>query len=1398
MSKRQNPLRAKPSKGRAKHERVCLLVLGMHRSGTSALTRVMSLLGADLPATLLGGRRENLASNAKGHWESEPIVRLNDEIFDSAGISWRSPETMPDQWYQSVRFEQFRKQAQEVLESEFGHSPLFVLKDPRVCKLVPFWMSVIEDAEIKPAIVSMVRSPQEVADSLLQRNGLDRPLGILMWLRYALRSERDSRRKTRVYLSYEGLLADWQSSAQTVSDAFRIRWPSSSAERAERITGFLSESEWHHRRGVALDLRGDVGSWAAEAYGIFNQWVQNGQSAADYPNLDSIAQRLDETIQPLLASLLVSYEKSTTVQKLQSLRTSADRQIDDMKAQLRSLREQVSSLAKESEIPLPGTFDINSSDDVEAAAINLDGLALEIKAQREAARRELEDLSAQQERVNAELSLVKEELQSKKAELKREKHDFASREAKAHDLLNLERDQRLAVEAKLDQTQSVNATLLIIRGRFEAAIGDLVRLREEREAIQRRSKGDQRKLQDLESQFAHVQAQLEDVQKRSKYDREKLRGERDKVRAALAAVREDRALRLAERDNCIKELTRSVKRAEKKLEKSRQLQCDLKAETQASSTRQRAPVTQLLRSLLPGSQRQRLLKNIELVKDSGLFDAIYYLERYPDLQGDPSELLEHYVRYGGAEGRAPSAAFDGHEYRERYPDVAAKGLNPLIHFLKYGKAEGRTFNPVRTDMLAPFGDDEATSTSVSDNAEAGESKGTELFDSTLVKSPDLIASASAVDQENEELSSPAIEPLTVDSFSALAVGAADWRRSSELVEPTALVVGNIAVAVKNEPDNLHSSLALQWFDILNCSNPVNAPDDACNAVRRTLYEDRLIIEDAWLSSDFALRIRFCAHGSDPLVVRCCQPKDDGAVSLCTEQLLTAHGLIVIDITLASRFTPILLVVTDHQGRLIDSTLLPFPTLLRGGLHHGELIDYSRSSGGWAAHEEYASKLLIAFAAPSREFAVRDVSVALLNANGTEPVFSEAFRNWLHRQFNLDVKAKLGSTSDNLALLVLTEQIQAPAPTENAIRTAGRTLLIGENAIPSLGILLAKEADLANASAMRTIVVDELTRRPLRAVDYPVIDCGREALPQQAFEPALTPSPRQSHSTIVVSISFSTGDIHDVRSAFPASNDVLSAVSEMIAVEDTPISAIITCSGSVDALSELLASLVRQQSASALECLLIGTVPDVPDSILLPFDAGRPVTLVRPGGEGGTMLSRLHATVQQATHDRLLLVDDQKVLHDPRTLGVLNSLCALDEIGTAGCHIVTETENKKAIAEFRTRAAYLPLSRDRHSPALTRPDAGGLALPSVYPVLANPIGFLMTKREVWPFEAGNSDDTEEGRQQSAVCLGLAIISGGKLNIATSLVSVSEYGETSHIAIQAPLATLPPHLLMLEEY
>ncbi|MGE3843534.1 MAG: hypothetical protein AB7I50_18340 [Vicinamibacterales bacterium] len=267
-----------------------MMVLGMHRSGTSALTRVFNLLGCDLPQTLIGANRTNEA----GHWEAAPVARLNDQILESAGSTWDDWSEVNPDWFASPRSEEFREKAVEVLAAEFGASRIFVLKDPRICRLAPFWLGVLGHSGIRPIIVLPLRNPRDVAKSLKARNDFEPGFSSLLWLRHVLDSERATRGLPRCFTGYDDLLANWPSVMQHVCSRTGVAWPRYSAKTAAEIDSFLSDRFRHHNEkpGTAVENH-PLSRWLRETYAIMLDWIRSGERAEDLPRLDAIRDELN-------------------------------------------------------------------------------------------------------------------------------------------------------------------------------------------------------------------------------------------------------------------------------------------------------------------------------------------------------------------------------------------------------------------------------------------------------------------------------------------------------------------------------------------------------------------------------------------------------------------------------------------------------------------------------------------------------------------------------------------------------------------------------------------------------------------------------------------------------------------------------------------------------------------------------------------------------------------------------------------------------------------------------------------------------------------------------------------------------------------------------------------------
>jgi hypothetical protein len=202
-------------------EKKLIFVLGMHRSGTSVLARMLNLLGVDLGVNLIEAQA---GVNEKGFWEHTEVVEINEALLSRLDSCWYDIRPLPASWWQDPQLDDLKDRAGTFLETAFS-SELSVIKDPRLCLLLPFWQQVAEAAGWAPVVVLANRHPHEVAASLCKRDPLDDSTARLLWLRYFHEAETHSRQLPRCLVDYQRLLNDWRTVAQTISDELGIQWP---------------------------------------------------------------------------------------------------------------------------------------------------------------------------------------------------------------------------------------------------------------------------------------------------------------------------------------------------------------------------------------------------------------------------------------------------------------------------------------------------------------------------------------------------------------------------------------------------------------------------------------------------------------------------------------------------------------------------------------------------------------------------------------------------------------------------------------------------------------------------------------------------------------------------------------------------------------------------------------------------------------------------------------------------------------------------------------------------------------------------------------------------------------------------------------------------------------------
>ncbi len=260
----------------------CIVVLGMHRSGTSALARVLSLAGAELPKHVMSANQ----SNERGYWEPERLVALNDEILADAGISWHNwsaanPAVGPE------KAAYYRKAIVRIITEEYDSAPLLLIKDPRICRLVQLWRAALAEGRMEAVFAVSLRNPLEVARSLEERDGLPLIHGCLLWLRYVLDMETGTRDARRVFVPYHELLRDpAQTAAGVASHLNGACWTPNEDVRSE-IRSFI-DPELRHHVAELEDLRQLVPLYSplAETYEAVSTLVRQPTDATACRQLD--------------------------------------------------------------------------------------------------------------------------------------------------------------------------------------------------------------------------------------------------------------------------------------------------------------------------------------------------------------------------------------------------------------------------------------------------------------------------------------------------------------------------------------------------------------------------------------------------------------------------------------------------------------------------------------------------------------------------------------------------------------------------------------------------------------------------------------------------------------------------------------------------------------------------------------------------------------------------------------------------------------------------------------------------------------------------------------------------------------------------------------------------------
>lgn len=608
-----------------------LIVIGMHRSGTSVLARLLNMMGVYFGPE--GSSTGANAENPKGFWERTEVRSLNDQVLFAAGCDWNRVARFELAKVPAEALADFRNKARRLILDMDAHRP-WLIKEPRLCLLMSLWRPLLEI----PVCLHVVRDPREVALSLERRNQIPVGVGKALWARYVGDSLRDAQGMPMVHVRYEDMMANPVAEAARIHDALvdlgvgGLRMPS-----AAEILAFVDPALRHHNEAAASvedefgKLYADVASGRGFDPAVFSRASGLGiEALLDYeaglpafsppelPGWDAVG----------IATRGLRSELAQARSRIQALEAE--------KAGLESerglVRDRVARL--ESELLGANGQVMRTTSQLAVHASEVDALRKQLAD----ARAELERVSMRAmdaDVIREELALARSELDSLDAIRAGEVADLQGRLAEADSRL-ADTQVRLAeaqrgFKEESRKRQQVEASLAL---RFEE-IGKLTRLIVKRE----------KEAQETSGEYALA------TWRRAREARE-LTAERDMLQARLGSVLSSWSWR-----------------------SMRPLRAMLR-------------LVGLRRHAGDGGEGD-LGRELALLRSSEMFDAAWYLEAYPDVSKSGMDAAVHYLQFGVAEGRDPGPGFSTRSYLSRNGDVANAGVNPLVHYMLHGKKEGR-------------------------------------------------------------------------------------------------------------------------------------------------------------------------------------------------------------------------------------------------------------------------------------------------------------------------------------------------------------------------------------------------------------------------------------------------------------------------------------------------------------------------------------------------------------------------------------------------------------------------------------------------------------------------------------------------------------------------------------
>jgi hypothetical protein len=319
---------------------VLVAVLGMHRSGTSAIARALEVVGVALGDRLMPGAKDN----EKGFWEDLDVVALNDRALACLGRNWSSLTPVSAEENEALRRAGLVDDAAALLQRRLAAYPRYGFKDPRCARLARMWREAMSRVETPSVAVVTLRHPLSVADSLARRDQLGAERSHLLWLDHTLSCLAATADLPRLVLDFDRLMEDPQ------AEALRLGALVGAAPEAAALDAFarefLDERLRHSRRGDD-ELPGDGGPLSRLLLEVYRALKTVAEGRLDEAALEARVAEWCERFAVWRPILMAADSPNTVEQRLGRLAHERATAAERRQAELQKALDEAQALAGE-------------------------------------------------------------------------------------------------------------------------------------------------------------------------------------------------------------------------------------------------------------------------------------------------------------------------------------------------------------------------------------------------------------------------------------------------------------------------------------------------------------------------------------------------------------------------------------------------------------------------------------------------------------------------------------------------------------------------------------------------------------------------------------------------------------------------------------------------------------------------------------------------------------------------------------------------------------------------------------------------------------------------------------------------------------------------------------------